>query len=102
MTDPANGIAWPSHGGTPKEMTIWTSALINEDSRFYHREELLHRLELAAEFMLRSQHADGSISPPWTNLHSPLSGTNYSRLADGRMPYPESPVGHRFGSRVYV
>lgn len=71
VADPANGLAWPSHGGTPKEMAAWACTLINEDSRFYHHEELLHRLELAAEFMLRSQHADGSISPPWTNLHSP-------------------------------
>ncbi len=71
VIDPANGIAWPSHGGTPKDMAIWACALVNEDSRFYHEETLLKRLELAAQFMLRSQHADGSISPPWTNLHSP-------------------------------
>lgn len=71
VTDPANGIAWPSHGGTPKDMAVWACSLVNGDSRFYHDEALLHRLELAAEFMLRSQHGDGSISPPWTNLHSP-------------------------------
>lgn len=71
VVDPANGIAWPSHGGTPKDMAIWACALVNEDSRFYHSETLLKRLELAAQFMLRSQHADGSITPPWTNLHSP-------------------------------
>ncbi|EOS57694.1 hypothetical protein [Paenibacillus barengoltzii] len=71
VIDPANGIAWPSHGGTPKDMAIWACALVNEDSRFYHSETLLKRLELAAQFMLRSQHADGSITPPWTNLHSP-------------------------------
>lgn len=71
VADPTNGIAWPSHGGTPKDMATWACALVNEDSRFYHHEELLYRLELAAGFMLRSQHHDGSISPPWTNLHSP-------------------------------
>lgn len=71
VIDPANGIAWPSHIGTPKDMAIWACALVNENSRFYHDETLLERLELAARFMLRSQHADGSISPPWTNLHSP-------------------------------
>ncbi|MBW4840678.1 MAG: hypothetical protein KZY74_14890 [Paenibacillaceae bacterium] len=71
VVDPANGIAWPSHGGTPKDMAIWACALVNGDSRFYHEEMLVQRLEMAAEFMLRSQHDDGSISPPWTNLHSP-------------------------------
>lgn len=71
IVDPANGLAWPSHGGTPKDMATWACALVNKDSRFYHDDELVHRLELAAEFMLRSQHEDGSISPPWTNLHSP-------------------------------
>lgn len=71
VIDPANGIAWPSHGGTPLDMAMWACALVNEDSRFYHEDALLQRLELAAQFMLRSQHADGSISPPWTNLHSP-------------------------------
>nr|WP_169084028.1 hypothetical protein [Paenibacillus sp. PL91]MBC9200139.1 hypothetical protein [Paenibacillus sp. PL91] len=71
VTDPVNGIAWPSHGGTPMVMAFWASALINEDSRFYHNQELLHRLELSAQYMLRFQHADGTISPPWTNMHSP-------------------------------
>src|SRR4029453_16556457 len=50
---------------------LWASALINEDSRFYHDQELLHRLELSAQYMLRFQHDDGTISPPWTNMHSP-------------------------------
>lgn len=71
VIEPASGIAWPSHGGTPKDMAIWACALVNGDSRFYHEDALLERLELAAQFMLRSQHEDGSISPPWTNLHSP-------------------------------
>lgn len=71
VTDPVNGIAWPSHGGTPMVMALWASALINQDSRFYHNKELLNRLELSAQYMLRFQHADGTISPPWTNMHSP-------------------------------
>ncbi|WP_373231087.1 hypothetical protein [Cohnella sp.] len=71
VTEPVNGLAWPSHGGTPMVMALWTSALINEDSRFYHNKELLISLELGARYMLRFQHNDGTISPPWTNMHSP-------------------------------
>lgn len=71
VVDPENGIAWPSHGGTPMVMAVWVASLINEDSRYYHDEELLSRLELGGEFMLRLQHDDGTISPGWTNVHSP-------------------------------
>ncbi|WP_019637668.1 hypothetical protein [Paenibacillus fonticola] len=71
VADPVNGIAWASHGGTPMVMALWAAALINEDSRYYQDRELLKRLELGAEFLLKFQHADGSISPGWTNMHSP-------------------------------
>ncbi|WP_309121079.1 hypothetical protein [Paenibacillus sp.] len=71
IVDPANGVAWPSHGGTPLTMGVWTAALSCERSRYYRDPELLRRLALSARFLLRSQHADGTISPPWTNLHSP-------------------------------
>lgn len=71
VTDAENGIAWPSHGGSPMVMALWAAALINKDSEYYHDEELLSRLELGGEFMLRCQHADGTISPGWTNMHSP-------------------------------
>ncbi|HZG83631.1 hypothetical protein [Paenibacillus sp.] len=71
VADPANGLAWPSHGGTPMVMAVWASALACPDSRYYRDPALLSRLELAAAFMLRFQHEDGTISPPWTNMHSP-------------------------------
>ncbi|MBD2869325.1 hypothetical protein [Paenibacillus arenilitoris] len=71
VADPASGVAWPSHGGTPMVMALWASALAGKDSRFYREPELLRRLELGARYMLRFQHADGTISPPWTNMHSP-------------------------------
>lgn len=71
VTDPENGIAWPSHGGSPMVMALWAAALVNEDSAYYHSEDLLARLELGTQFMLRSQHGDGTISPGWTNMHSP-------------------------------
>lgn len=71
IADPNNGIAWPSHGGTPTVMALWAAALIHEGSRFHRDPELLRRLELSTKFMLRFQHMDGTISPPWTNMHSP-------------------------------
>ncbi|MHA6533157.1 hypothetical protein [Paenibacillus sp. BAC0078] len=70
--DPGTGIAWVNHTtGTPTEMCYWGAALVNPDSAYYRDEELLARLLLATEFVLRAQHEDGSISPGWTNFHSP-------------------------------
>lgn len=72
VTDDENGIAWPNHSvGTPAAMAIWAAALVNPDSAYYRNEDVLIRLELAAQYMLRVQHEDGSISPGWTNFHSP-------------------------------
>ncbi|WP_340022036.1 hypothetical protein MHI24_24020 [Paenibacillus sp. FSL K6-1096] len=70
--DPHTGIAWVNHTtGTPTDMCYWGAALVNPDSRYYRNEELLDRLKLASAFVLRFQHEDGSISPGWTNYHSP-------------------------------
>ncbi|MFC4099766.1 hypothetical protein [Paenibacillus xanthanilyticus] len=69
--DPDNGIAWPTHTGTLTVMAVWGCALVNEDSRYYRDEDLAARLELASAFIVRLQHADGTISPGWTNMHSP-------------------------------
>ncbi|MWJ32190.1 hypothetical protein FTE24_013685 [Saccharibacillus sp. WB 17] len=70
--DPGTGIAWVNHtSGTPSEMCNWGTALVSPDSAYYRNEALLQRLRLAAEFVLRAQHDDGSISPGWTNYHSP-------------------------------
>ncbi|MDQ8733540.1 hypothetical protein [Paenibacillus sp. LHD-38] len=71
VADAENGIAWPSHGGSPMVMALWVAALINKDSMLHHDEELASQLELGTQYMLRSQHADGTISPGWTNMHSP-------------------------------
>lgn len=72
VIDPENGIAWPNHhAGTPVWMSIWGAALINPHSKYYHDEIVLERLEYAAQYMLNAQHEDGSISPGWTNFHSP-------------------------------
>ncbi|MCM3781504.1 hypothetical protein M3231_00805 [Neobacillus mesonae] len=70
--DPGTGIAWVNHTtGTPTDMSYWGAALVNPDSAYYRDKQLLSRLELAAEFVLRRQHEDGTISPGWTNFHSP-------------------------------
>ncbi|MCR2807685.1 hypothetical protein NQZ67_27720 [Paenibacillus sp. SCIV0701] len=71
VADPDNGIAWPTHTGTLAVMAIWGCALVNEESSYYHDERVLEALELAAAFIVRVQHADGTISPGWTNMHSP-------------------------------
>ncbi|MFC9712250.1 hypothetical protein ACFTRD_29430 [Paenibacillus sp. NPDC056933] len=70
--DPSTGIAWVNHTtGTPTDMCYWGAALANPDSIYYRDEELLNRLLLASEYVLHNQHTDGSISPGWTNYHSP-------------------------------
>ncbi|CAH1220178.1 hypothetical protein [Paenibacillus sp. JJ-223] len=70
--DPYTGVAWVNHTtGTPTDMCYWGTALVNPASAYYRDEALLERLLLATEFVLRHQHEDGSISPGWTNYHSP-------------------------------
>lgn len=66
------GVASPNHStGTPVTMAIWAASLCNPASRYYHDEALARRFELAARYMLGAQHEDGTISPGWTNFHSP-------------------------------
>lgn len=71
VIEPGLGIASPSHWGTALHIAHWTAALVNPDSPLYRNEDLLRSLEAGLRFMLRSQHGDGTISPPWTNMHSP-------------------------------
>ncbi|TCN01101.1 hypothetical protein EV294_101553 [Paenibacillus sp. BK033] len=71
VADPDSGIPFPTHTGTLAVMAIWGCALVNSDSRYYHDGQLLASLEKAAAFIVRQQHADGTISPGWTNMHSP-------------------------------
>lgn len=67
-----NGLPSPNHNsGTPTVMSIWAAALCNPASEYYRSRELAHRLTLAARYMLAAQHSDGTISPGWTNFHSP-------------------------------
>ncbi|MDQ0877782.1 hypothetical protein QFZ77_006441 [Paenibacillus sp. V4I3] len=71
VVDPATGIPWPSHTNSLMIMGLWAAALINPDSAYYHDSILLERLKKLSRFMLNFQHDDGTISPGWTNYHSP-------------------------------
>ncbi|OXM82533.1 hypothetical protein [Paenibacillus rigui] len=64
-------IPRPNHGGTPSVMACWACALVNPASKYYRDAAVLSALELAADFMLNRQHADGTISLGSTNFNSP-------------------------------
>lgn len=67
-----NGLPSPNHNsGTPTVMAIWAAALCNPASAYYRDKELARRFALSARYMLAAQHGDGTISPGWTNFHSP-------------------------------
>jgi len=71
VMDETTGIPRANHLGTPAVMAAWAASLVNPVSEYYHNAGLLHALELAAAFMLRRQHADGTISLGSTNFNSP-------------------------------
>ncbi|MGN7454408.1 hypothetical protein ACTHPH_06305 [Paenibacillus pasadenensis] len=71
ILDPLTGAAWPNHTTTAAAIEMWAGALANPDSARYRDPELADRLEMVCRFMLRFQHEDGTISPGWTNYHSP-------------------------------
>ncbi|AIQ51831.1 hypothetical protein [Paenibacillus sp. FSL R7-0331] len=71
VRDPLSGVAWPNHTGTAQYIAAWAAALSNPQSQYYRDPALLQRLQQAVDFMLRFQHEDGTISPGWTNYHSP-------------------------------
>ncbi|MDR6878684.1 hypothetical protein [Bacillus sp. 3255] len=65
------GIARASHHSTPVYIAAWAAALVNPDSRYYRDPALAASLDMAADFMLNRQHADGTVSLGSTNYHSP-------------------------------
>ncbi|WJH33510.1 hypothetical protein N6H14_26255 [Paenibacillus sp. CC-CFT747] len=71
VVDPVTGIPWPSHTNSLMVMALWVTAIVNPDSAYYHNNQLLERLKKLTQFMLNFQHDDGTISPGWTNYHSP-------------------------------
>ncbi|WP_407272080.1 hypothetical protein [Radiobacillus sp. PE A8.2] len=65
------GIPSPSHTGTGSVLASWVCSYVNPDSSYYHQEQLAKRIDKALDYMLDQQHEDGTISPGWTNYHSP-------------------------------
>lgn len=65
------GVPTASHGGTAGSMATMAAALVTPPSAYYRSAELLSALDRAADFMLRRQHEDGTISLGGTNFHSP-------------------------------
>lgn len=71
IIDAKTGIPSPSHTGTGSVIGSWVSSYVNPDSRFYHHEQLARKIDKGLDYMLNQQHEDGTISPGWTNYHSP-------------------------------
>lgn len=71
VVDPFSGLATASHGGTAAYMASMTAALYTAESAYYRNAQVCEALEKAAQFMLRRQHEDGTISLGSTNFNSP-------------------------------
>lgn len=71
VIDQKTGIPSPSHTGTGSIIGSWVSSYVNSDSRYYHNQQLANRIDHALSYMIKQQHGDGTISPGWTNYHSP-------------------------------
>jgi len=65
------GIPSASHGGTPTYMAAMTAALTTKQSRYYRDERVLNALNKCADYILVTQHDDGTISLGGTNFNSP-------------------------------
>src|SRR5690625_1801110 len=71
IIDEHTGIPSPTHVGTGRMIASWVSSYVNEASVFYHDTEVGQRIGHALDYMLNKQHDDGTISPGYTNYHSP-------------------------------
>ncbi|MGP4039691.1 hypothetical protein ACTWP4_07295 [Gracilibacillus sp. D59] len=67
----STGIPSPSHTGTGSVIGAWICSYVNKDSEYFHQNELEVKIDNALDYMLYQQHEDGTISPGWTNYHSP-------------------------------
>jgi len=91
IIDQYSGLVNASHGGTAAYMASMTAALYTKESVYYRNAQVYSALEKAAQFMLRRQHEDGTISLGSTNFNSPpdtafvVNGMAqiYSLLSDG-------------------
>jgi hypothetical protein len=64
-----HGLHWPiSAAGA---VQLGTAAFLHPSSKHHRQPEVLRRIQLAADFLLRSQSPDGNIDLPITNFNSP-------------------------------
>jgi hypothetical protein len=66
---PAYGFAYPA--STAAEILSLGTVYCNQDSQYFHSEEIAQRISLGLAFLTREQNADGTIDLPTTNFHSP-------------------------------
>lgn len=71
------------YGGFPDKFDIYhpsrpaayaqhlISAFVSKESKYYHSKEIEQCLKLGMDFLLKTQHADGTIDLLTTNFHSP-------------------------------
>ncbi|GAB2552971.1 prenyltransferase/squalene oxidase repeat-containing protein [Gracilibacillus alcaliphilus] len=71
ITEENTGVPNPSHEGTCSVIATWVSSYLNKASHLYQNDQLRERIGYALDYMLSRQHEDGTISPTWTNYHSP-------------------------------
>ena len=66
-----DGDEIPSPQNTGGYISKWVCAMSSPESAFYRSTNLLKKVEIAVQFLLKVQHADGTIDLLSTNLHSP-------------------------------
>lgn len=66
---PAYGFAYAA--STAAEILYLGTVYCNQDSRYFHSEDLAQRIVLGMAYLTREQNADGTIDLPTTNFHSP-------------------------------
>lgn len=71
VIDEHTGIPSPTHVGTGRVIASWVSSYVSETSAFHHDSKVGQRIGNALDYMLNKQHGDGTISPGYTNYHSP-------------------------------
>ncbi len=71
ILQPEIGVPTASHVGTAGAMAGLAAALASPESKHFRSGVALAALDRAADFMLRRQHEDGTISLGGTNFHSP-------------------------------
>ncbi|SFL33438.1 hypothetical protein SAMN04487943_10126 [Gracilibacillus orientalis] len=71
IIDQKTGIPTPTHTGTGSVIATWVCSYLNSRSKYFKNAELEDKIHFALNYMLDQQHEDGTISPGWTNYHSP-------------------------------